>query len=107
MTVTRKALGRADLAATTNTSVYTGSSAASQTIATVSFCNRNATAVTVRLALSDTGTPTAADWMEYDTLLPANRVLERTGICVDGTKRLVAYASGTGVSCVITGSEQT
>lgn len=107
MTVTRKVLGRADLAATTNTSVYTGASASSQTIATVSFCNRSSATITVRLAVSDTGTPNAADYLEYDTDVPAHRVLERSGICVDGTKRLVAYASAVNISCVITGSEQT
>lgn len=108
MPTVRKILGRADLAATTDTSVYTGADADSEVIATVSLCNRSASPVTVRLAVSDTDTPDDADYIEYGATLAANGgVLERTGICVDGTKRIVAYASATGVSCVVYGTEKT
>ncbi|WP_136420285.1 hypothetical protein [Herbaspirillum sp. ST 5-3] len=97
-------LGASDLSATTNTSVYTVPASKVATVS-VSICNRNATSVTVRLAVSTSGTPNDADYLEYDTTIDANSVLERTGIVMDETKVLVAYASGTGVSVVAYGFE--
>lgn len=100
-------LGVADLAATTYTNLYT-CPATTFAIATVSLCNRNATSVTVRLALTTTSAAAPADqaFLEYGVTIPANSVLERTGIVVDSTnKYIVAYASATGVSAVVYGIE--
>ena len=97
-------LGTADLTATTNTTVYT-CPATTFAVASVSICNRNATTVTVRLGLSTTATPGTAEWLEFGVSLPANSVLERTGLVVDAGKQLVVWASGTGVSAVAYGIE--
>lgn len=104
MTTSYKRLGAADLAATTNTTLYTAP-ASTQAVATVSLCNRNSSAQTVRLALASADTPTAAEWLEYDYSVPANGVLERTGIAIDAGKKLVVYAGGTGISAVAYGME--
>ena len=98
-------LGNADLAATTNTSVYTVAAAKVATC-TINLVNRNSTAITVRLALAATGTPAAAEWIEYDASVPANGVLERGGIVLDATKRVVAYASAANVSVNVFGFEE-
>ncbi len=98
-------LGAADLSATTNTTVYTVPSAKTAALS-ISVCNRNSTSVTVRLALSATGTPGASEWIEYDTALPALGVLERTGIVLDIGKLVVAYASAANVSVVAYGVEE-
>ena len=97
-------LGVADLAATTDTSVYTVPASKVATC-NVSVCNRNATAVTVRLALCASATPAATEYIEYGTSIPANGVLERTGLVLDAAKILVAYGSGTGISVVVWGFE--
>ena len=102
-------LGIADLAATTYTNVYTVP-ATTFTVANISICNRNATAVTVRLALTTTsaaGNTAPADnaFLEYGVTIPANSVLERTGLVLDTGKYLVAYSSNTGVSAVVYGIE--
>lgn len=99
-----KRLGAADIPATTNTTLYTAP-ALTQAVATVSLCNRNATAQTVRLALAAADTPTGAEWLEYDFPVPANGVLERTGIALESGKKLVVYAGGTGISAVAYGME--
>lgn len=97
-------LGAADLSATTNTTLYT-CSGSTFTVATVSICNRNATTVTVRLALAASSTPTTAEYLEYGVSIPANSVLERTGIVMDAGKLLVVYSSAANVSAVCYGIE--
>lgn len=106
MPVAKKLLGRADLAATTNTTVYTVP-ASTQSAVNINICNRGSSAVTVRLALSDGASPANADYIEYDAEVPAKGVLERTGISLDTGKRVVAYASSANVSVVVHGQEQT
>lgn len=97
-------LGTADLSATTNTSVYTVPSS-TFAVASVSVCNRGASTVTIRLAVSASGSPTGAEWLEFDTQLLANGVLERTGLVLDATKRVVVYSSATSVNAVVMGIE--
>ena len=98
-------LGASDLAATTNTSVYTVPASKIGTC-TVSVCNRNATAVVVRLAIAATGTPGVTEWIEYGVSIPANGVLERTGLVIDATKIVVAYSDTANVSVVVWGFEE-
>lgn len=96
-------LGAQDLPATTNTTVYhptavTGAIAAN-------FCNRTAGSINVRLAVSATATPAAAEWKVYDLSIPANGFFERTGLVVGAGQYLVAYASATGMSVQADGYE--
>lgn len=97
-------LGAADLAATTNTTIYT-CPATTFTVASVSICNRSSGTITARLALAGSGTPTTSEYLEYDVQILANGVLERTGIVLDAGKNIVAYASGVGVTVVAMGIE--
>ena len=100
-------LGVADLSATTITDVYTVP-ASKITTCTVSLVNRNTTAVTVRLAISDTTVTQGNDeFIEYDTTILAKGVLERTGLVMDAAKILTAYSSTANVSVVVWGFEET
>ena len=100
-------LGAADLSATTNTSIYT---VGADTLATVnvSICNRNASAVAVRLAHVDgaIGALADEDYIEYDAVIPANCVLERTGVVMAATHSLIAYSDTANVSVVAWGFEE-
>lgn len=98
-------LGRADLSAATNTSLYTVPSA-KVGVFNVSLCNRGSTTVSVRIALSNSGTPGTSDYIEYDYPLIAGGVLERTGIVMDASKVLVVYATAANVSAVAWGYEE-
>jgi len=98
-------LGGADLAATTDTTVYTvpaGKIAA----CTVRLCNRTAASITVRLAIAAAGTPTAGEYLEYAASIPANGVLEVTGLVLEALRRVVAWASAAGISANIYGYEE-
>lgn len=97
-------LGVADLAATTNTTIYT-TPAATFTVATVNICNRTANSITVRLAIANTDTPADSEWIEFDATLLARGVLERTGLVLDAGKRIVVRASAIGISASCYGIE--
>ena len=63
-------------------------------VVTLNVVNRQSSATTVRVALRDAVVNvTDADCIEYDVSLPANGVLERTGIVLDSSNGLHVYAS--------------
>jgi hypothetical protein len=96
-------LGSQDVGATTNTTVYNPSGVTGAI--TVSLCNRTSGAITIRLAVSATATPGADEWLEYGISVPANGVLERTGLVVGTGQYVVVYASVVGISAVALGYE--
>ena len=99
-------LGTADLSATTITDIYTVPASTLASV-NVSVCNRNASPVKIRLAISDTTVTQGNDeFIEYDTEIPGNGVLERTGIALDATKIVTAYSDTASVSVVVTGIEE-
>tara|TARA_B110000503_G_scaffold12801_1_gene17425 strand:+ start:12246 stop:12566 length:321 start_codon:yes stop_codon:yes gene_type:complete len=97
-------LGTADLSAGANTTLYT-CPADTFTIATVGFVNRGTTAATVRLSVSDTATPSNAEYLEYEATILPNNVLERTGIAMQADKILVVRSSSANVNALAMGIE--
>jgi hypothetical protein len=97
-------LGAADLAAATNTTLYTVPSA-TFSVVSLSLCNRGASTVQIRVAISTSGTPADADYIEYDVNLLSKGVLERTGLVLDAGKVLVVRSSAVGISAVVYGIE--
>jgi hypothetical protein len=97
-------LGVVDLAATTNTTLYT-CPAGFFGVASVTICNRNSTAVTERLAVTTSSTVTDNAYIEYGVTIPANSVLERTGLVLAAGQLIVVYSSSTLVNAVAYGIE--
>lgn len=97
-------LGVSDVLAITNTTVYTVP-VDTFTVASLSIANRNASAITVRLALAASDTPISSEYLEFGTVIPGNGVFERTGIVMDAGKKLVVYSSLASVSAVAYGIE--
>ncbi len=99
-------LSGTDLTTTAATSVYT-CPVTTFSVVSVSICNRTASAVTVNLALTTTGsTPATTDYLEFGASLSANGVLERTGIVMAAGNQLVVTAgTSNAVSVVVVGIE--
>lgn len=85
-------LGQAALSGITNTTVYTVPAGKTATFS-VTLLNRGGGPLTARLAISSTGTPTNAEYIEYDASISQNSVLERTGLVASAGKQIVAYSS--------------
>ena len=98
-------LGIADLAAATNTTLYT---VPVRVVATInaSFVNRTAGNVSIQFAISALATPVLAEYVEYNAVIPANGVLERSGIVCGAGELVVCYASAVGISVRIFGFEE-
>ena len=97
-------LGTADLAANTNTTVYTVP-AANFAVVTLSMCNRSTTQRSIRVAIAAADTPTPGEYIEYDTSLVGNGTLERTGIVVNAGQKIVVHANSVDVAAVVYGLE--
>jgi hypothetical protein len=97
-------LGTADLAAATNTTLYTVPSD-TFSVVTLSVCNRGSSVATIQVAVASSATPTLSEYIEFDTSLSAKGVLERTGIVLDAGKLLVVRSSAINVSAVVYGIE--
>ena len=98
-------LGQADLVAITNTAVYTVPAGKVASF-NVNVLNRTASNVTVRMAISATSSPANSEFLEYEATVPANGVMERTGLVASAGKNLIVYASSTGVSVNVFGFEE-
>jgi hypothetical protein len=99
-------LGQSAPPALTNTIVYTVPSA---TVATVNInvCNRSDNdSVYIRLALAASQTPSIEEYIEYDTVLQPNAVLERSGIVLNAAKKVVVWVSSYNVSVSVYGYEE-
>lgn len=82
-------LGAANITTTANTTVYTVP-ATTFSVVTVNVVNRSSAATAqIRIAVASTATPGLTEYIEYDSALVANGVLERTGIVMDAGKLLV------------------
>ena len=97
-------LGNYAISATTNTTVYTVP-AGYYTVCNVSITNRNATSVRIRLAMATLGTPTASEWIEYDTTIVPNGVFERTGLVLQAGLNIVVYSDTANLGCTVYGIE--
>ena len=97
-------LGSSDLSANTDTTVYTVP-ADTYSVVTVSICNRSSSTAAVRLAVATNATPGANEYLEYETSIGPNGVLERTGIVADATKQIVVRSTIANISAVVMGIE--
>ena len=74
-------------------------------VTTLSLCNSDAAATTVSVSLSDTAGNAGnnGNQIEFNAALPANGVLERTGIVLSASNGLYVSAGNTSVMAVAYG----
>lgn len=80
-------------------------------VVTLNLCNRNAERVKVRVAVTDGGVPSPADWIEYDTPLPAagstgGSTLQITGLALGSGQAIYARSDVADVSAVVHGVQE-
>lgn len=98
-------LGALDLAAASNTQLYL-CPADTFTVCNVNLCNRGATAILVRIAISTSpSAPADDDYLEYDVSVGANGVIERAACVLATGQRIYVRASAVGISAVCYGIE--
>ena len=101
-------LGTANITTTSNTTIYGPVVASTFTVLTVNVVNRSSSAsASIRIAVASSATPGLDEWIEYDSSLVANGVLERTGIVMKTADYLVVQVSSASptVSVVAMGIE--
>jgi hypothetical protein len=82
-------LGTANITTTSDNSVYTVP-LANFAVVSVNVVNRSSSAsALIRIAVASSATPGPAEYIEYDSALVANGVIERTGIVMDAGKIIV------------------
>jgi hypothetical protein len=101
-------LGAVDLSATTNTSVYKTPDLTVADEVFVNFCNRNASTVSVRLALvdGDVGDVASEDYIIYDYSISANGHKWVECQILSPAMTILAYSDTANVSVVATGKEK-
>ena len=99
-------LGRVPLASTTLTTVYTVP-VGNVAYLNINLANRTSASAAVRVALAQTAaSPLDSEYIEYETNLSGNGVLERTGLILGAGWSVVAYSDKANVSVQAYGIEQ-
>ena len=99
-------LGSAEVTAGQYTKVYEVP-ADNFSVVTINFTNKNAASVTVRLAFAKPGEalPQADDYIEYETEILPNGVLERTGVVLEAGRQVFVRSSSALTAIVVYGIE--
>jgi hypothetical protein len=98
-------LGQSAPVAATNTTVYTVPSGKLATV-NLNLVNRGSSNIAVRLAVAASSTPANQEYLEYDAVIPANGVLERTGLVISANKQVVVYTNTATLSVNVYGFEE-
>jgi hypothetical protein len=86
-------LGTANITTTAASTVYTVP-ATTFSVVSVNIVNRSSSAsALIRLAVSTSASPGLDEWIEFDSSLVANGVLERTGIVIDTGELIVVQTT--------------
>ncbi|WP_288075932.1 hypothetical protein [Pseudomonas sp.] len=97
-------LGSADLAAATDTVLYTVTSGLTSSFSAV-FVNRSTDNVKIRLSIGS-AVPISKDYIVYDRIIPPGGEYERTGLVASSGEAVVVRGDKTGISVRAHGFEE-
>ena len=97
-------LAAADISGATLTTVYE-CPADTYAVVSISVCNRGTESSNISLAIADVDTPTNGEYIEFETGLLSKNILERTGMVLAATQKIVILSSQASVSAVVVGIE--
>lgn len=97
-------LGSADLSADVDTLIYTAPANKTATV-NIRVANRGARPAAVRVALGSGSAPAAADYIDYDVVVPANGIMEDTGVVCSAGEKIWVRSDVESVSVRIHGFE--
>ena len=97
-------LAASDISGATLTTVYE-CPADTYTVASISICNRGSETSNISLAIADGATPVNGEYIEFETGLLSKNILERTGIVLAATQKIVILSSQASVSAGVFGIE--
>lgn len=107
MTVTNKILGQANVAANTDTTLYTVP-ASTNTNVTLHVTNVGVTTFTYRVALVLSGdTLGLKHYVAYEAAAPVGSIIQFTALTLNAGDQIVVRANGTGMSFTACGIEFT
>jgi hypothetical protein len=98
-------LGQSAPTAATNTTVYTVPVGKTATF-NISVANTTTGTIAARVALAGSGAPASSEFIEYDTPIVGNGVLERGGIVAQAGENVVVYNAMAGLSFTVYGYEE-
>ena len=98
-------LGSVSPLANTDTTVYTVPSG-KLAVLTINACNTSAVAINLRVSLSSADTPVAGEYIEYNVTVHSGGVIERAGVVLNATKKVVVQATSVGLNINVWGVEE-
>lgn len=98
-------LGSRNLLSEVNQAVYVNNYSDVAAV-TVSVCNKHYISTNISIAVSTSATsPSNAEWLEYEAIVPGKGVLERSGILVTPGHYVVVKSSAPNNNAMIWGTE--
>ena len=98
-------LGQTAPVAASYTTVYTVPVGKTTTF-NISVANTTSGTITARIAVAGSSTPVASEFIEYDTIIVGNGVLERGGIVANAGENVVVYNAVAGLNFTVYGFEE-
>ena len=99
-------LGKINIPAATDTPVYTVATGNMSTVS-INLVNTSSTVTAkIRIGITTSGSLAAADYIEYDTSLTPNGVLERTGIVLGASDIVYVRSDVANVTARVYGFEE-
>ena len=98
-------LGESELTENTEVTVYTVPNGKTSTI-NIAVCNRNSIAITISLGITTGVSLINKNYVEYNVSIPPYGILERSGIVIGQTEKVIARSNSNDVNVRIYGYEE-